>query len=415
MLLVGLVVLVVASPAHAQRAEADAAFQRGRKLLASGNVAEACKAFETSMRLEPVTGTLYNLGLCHERLGKTASAWSELSEVARTDSNAARAKDAARRAAALEPQLTRMHLVAPSTPGLVIRRDDLDVTALVGQTVPVDPGRYRFEATAPGQTAQTIEVDITGAGKTVEVGIPPFAAASTPIAPLPHENSDYPRQLALRPLVLPRGRVEVGAGTVLSTSKDFPTNPIDLQVLARGSLGRFEGSFGFEIHMRYATPNYRPDAVRSVQAGLRYAFNPLLFVGLDYISIHPTGTVDVNSRLRAQVARKLRLLPRVSVDGRAGFTFYQRHPEGYAVRDELAVASEGRVQITATSGLSFELFVPLELNVGGSQFEHTISLGGAVGALYSLGDIDLFTQAYAQLLPSSALRTYTAGVSWRIR
>ncbi|HEV7557771.1 MAG TPA: hypothetical protein VGO00_20035, partial [Kofleriaceae bacterium] len=107
-------VLLVSTPAYAQRAEGEAEFQRGKTLMAAGKVAEACAAFEASMRIDPAKGTLYNLALCHEKLGKIASAWSEFIELSRADTNAARAKDSTRRATALEPQLTRMHLVIAS-------------------------------------------------------------------------------------------------------------------------------------------------------------------------------------------------------------------------------------------------------------------------------------------------------------
>src|SRR5262245_42564670 len=86
------------SRAHAQKAEADAAFRRGRALMAKGETEQACAEFEASMKLDPERGTLYNLGLCHEALGKLATAWAELRELAEGDTNAERRKDAAKRA-----------------------------------------------------------------------------------------------------------------------------------------------------------------------------------------------------------------------------------------------------------------------------------------------------------------------------
>src|SRR5688500_1536605 len=100
--------VLAATPARAQRAEADAAFERGREFMKNGDYEKACDAFETSLRLEATIGTLYNLGLCHEKLGKLASAYTELKQVAERDTNKGRAADAAKRAAALEPRLTKM-------------------------------------------------------------------------------------------------------------------------------------------------------------------------------------------------------------------------------------------------------------------------------------------------------------------
>src|SRR5687767_15052938 len=53
---------------------ADAAFQEGRALMASGDLAAACARFEDSRRHEPAVGTELNLGECYERLGRLASA-----------------------------------------------------------------------------------------------------------------------------------------------------------------------------------------------------------------------------------------------------------------------------------------------------------------------------------------------------
>src|SRR5262249_39756309 len=108
--LTAIAIVLCTPPAWAQRAGPGALFDQGRALMEQGKTAEACAAFEQSMKLDPQRGTLYNLGLCHEKLGKIATAWSELDELSRTDTNEARAKDAAKHAAALQPRLPRMHV-----------------------------------------------------------------------------------------------------------------------------------------------------------------------------------------------------------------------------------------------------------------------------------------------------------------
>ncbi|HTR51376.1 MAG TPA: hypothetical protein VMJ10_11760, partial [Kofleriaceae bacterium] len=95
--LASLLCVLASTRASAQKADADAAFQRGRSLMASGDIAKACTEFEASMRFDPEWGTLYNLALCHERLGKLATAWTELNELGASDTNAARAHDAKKR------------------------------------------------------------------------------------------------------------------------------------------------------------------------------------------------------------------------------------------------------------------------------------------------------------------------------
>ncbi len=74
-----LVVIALSRVAHAQEVEdkppAVRAFEEGRALLDESKFAEACAKFEESIKIEPdAPGTLLNLGLCNERLGKTATA-----------------------------------------------------------------------------------------------------------------------------------------------------------------------------------------------------------------------------------------------------------------------------------------------------------------------------------------------------
>lgn len=62
-------------PAAAPATPAEQAFLDGRTLIDEGKPAEACAKFEESIKLDPsATGTLLNLGLCNERLGRTATA-----------------------------------------------------------------------------------------------------------------------------------------------------------------------------------------------------------------------------------------------------------------------------------------------------------------------------------------------------
>jgi hypothetical protein len=62
-------------PVEAPKTPAELAFLEGRELLDAGQFAAACAKFETSLEQDPTApGTLLNLGLCNERLGKTATA-----------------------------------------------------------------------------------------------------------------------------------------------------------------------------------------------------------------------------------------------------------------------------------------------------------------------------------------------------
>jgi hypothetical protein len=101
---------------------------------------------------------------------------------------------AAEHAAALEPRLARLIIVAPKgVTGLVIKRDGVVVDPTVyGVAVPVDAGSHAISATAPGRRTWTndLVMDKEAEKRTVEVPSlvdenavtpPPAGAASQPV------------------------------------------------------------------------------------------------------------------------------------------------------------------------------------------------------------------------------------------
>jgi hypothetical protein len=167
-------------------------YEQAGALIQAGRFVEACPKLETSQRLDPGTGTLLRLGYCLEQLGRTASAWSAFNEaeaMARK-ANDKRASDAAARAKALEPKLTRL-VIKPASPaaGEVVQRDGKTVDGgLWGAAVPVDPGEHTLEARAPGRRAWTSKIVVVGPGTmTVDVPVlveaPRQATADTIAAP----------------------------------------------------------------------------------------------------------------------------------------------------------------------------------------------------------------------------------------
>ena len=178
--------LFFVSPARAQTSpEADALYEQAGVLIKAGRFAEACPKLETSQRLDPGIGTMIRLGYCYEQVGRTASAWSTYLDAegrARRE-NDKRADDAASRAKALEPKLSRLVIALKSpAPGQEVHRDGKALDAgLWGVAAPIDPGEHTIEASAPGRRTWTSKITIRGTGvQTVEV--PPLAEGRSPAA-----------------------------------------------------------------------------------------------------------------------------------------------------------------------------------------------------------------------------------------
>jgi hypothetical protein len=55
-------------------------FRRGATWSTRGAFREGCRKLEESQRLDPGGGTLLNVALCHEKEGRTATAWAEFTE-----------------------------------------------------------------------------------------------------------------------------------------------------------------------------------------------------------------------------------------------------------------------------------------------------------------------------------------------
>jgi len=189
---------------------AETLYRQARELSAAGNYAEACPKFAESYRLDPATGTLLNLASCHEAQGKFASAWLEFSDAlvqSRRDRRQSRIKFAEERIAALDPKLSRLTLVlAPEVnePELTLALDGVAIgRAALGVPTPVDPGKHRVEASAPGKKPWSTSVELGAAADTQTVTIPvleavPVVAAEAAVAAPPAPLAPEPAPVAPR-------------------------------------------------------------------------------------------------------------------------------------------------------------------------------------------------------------------------
>ncbi len=174
---------VRAEPREQERVLANALFDEARKLMAEGRFDEACPKFAESQRLQPGGGTLLNLGVCHEKQGKTATAWGELKAalaMARRDGRADREALALERIAAIEPTLSYLTLRVRDearVPGLVVKLDGVTVAAPSwGTAQPVDPGAHEVEGAAPGRETFTLKLSVAPTGQRALVEIPELRA-----------------------------------------------------------------------------------------------------------------------------------------------------------------------------------------------------------------------------------------------
>ncbi|WP_437629723.1 hypothetical protein [Sorangium sp. So ce854] len=209
-LALGLAAALVASaaPARAEptigdRARADKLRREAGELVASGRPESACPKLEESDRLNPATGTKLELARCREATGRLASAWALYAEVAAAAEGAGDARQAAaarQRAEAMEQRLPKLAIVASAEvqalPGLEVTLDGVDARGLLGAARPVEPGKHRVAATAPGVQAFSREVEASQPGQLVEVRIPALRpelpAHDPPPAPIVERRASTP-------------------------------------------------------------------------------------------------------------------------------------------------------------------------------------------------------------------------------
>jgi len=157
------VVLTTSQSARAgDAATADAVFQAGRRALAQGDYAQAAARFAESQRLEPAPGTLLNLALAEEKLGRLSAAWehsrSVTAELSPADERYKVAEELHARMSARVPRIVLRGTALPADVRVTL--DGLQLShASFGVPLPVDPGRHRILLDGPGRLAQSREVD----------------------------------------------------------------------------------------------------------------------------------------------------------------------------------------------------------------------------------------------------------------
>jgi hypothetical protein len=199
-----LAAVLATRPANGQaedQAAARSLFEEARRLLKAGQFADACRKLEAASNLYSSVGVLLNLADCYEKVGRSASAWTEFGEAASVAGRGQRpeqVKEAKRRQSALEPKLTLLSVrVSSNVPGLQIKRDETKLASgMWGTAVPVDPGAHEIRAEAPGREPWTTTVTVSTPGETKTVDVPelrplPAVAAAPPSRREPEPPSSF--------------------------------------------------------------------------------------------------------------------------------------------------------------------------------------------------------------------------------
>ncbi len=188
-----------AAPSPADVAVAQRAFDEASQLFRTEHFEVACEKFALSQRLDPKLGTLLNLAICHEKIGKLALAsieYHDARSLALAENKADRVDFADKHIAAIAPRLALLRIqIAPENRGKL--SVTLDGSALgdaaLDAEIPVDPGSHRVVANAPGATGFTGDVRCD-AGAKCTVDVPALALAST--APAPAGESGHGGRIA---------------------------------------------------------------------------------------------------------------------------------------------------------------------------------------------------------------------------
>jgi hypothetical protein len=206
------------APAQDDLVQAGRLYREGQAALDAGHVEQACRSFEQSLVHARRVDALVASAKCHELEGKTATAWAEHSEASVTaerEGDAATAASSREAAGRLAARLSKLQVDAPQTPGLIVRRDGVELAAgQLGVALAVDPGPHTITASAAGYVERTLTVKLGPDADRQTVVIPPLERATekppappadpvkplVPAAPAPAAAGADGRQGTLDPL-----------------------------------------------------------------------------------------------------------------------------------------------------------------------------------------------------------------------
>jgi len=142
--------------AETPQQQADKLFAEGRELLTVQKDSKAaCEKFEAAIKLDATaTGTMLNLGLCYENLGKYATSikWFRKAQAAAAEKQLTEYENAAKdHTVTIAPKVPTLKLTVDGPPEVEIRIDGERIDATTYGQVELDPGSHEIVGRAPGK------------------------------------------------------------------------------------------------------------------------------------------------------------------------------------------------------------------------------------------------------------------------
>jgi hypothetical protein len=250
-LVCGRLTLAAAGPAS-PTATAEALFQEGRALMIAGHAREACQKFGESNRLDPATGTLLNLAVCNETVGKTATAWSQFraAEVASVaDHRDDRVSLAREHLASLLPKLSVITVQvsdAQRIPGLKLSLDGVVWgEPLWNVPTPIDPGEHTVVAEGPGRVSRSYQAKVGARAQKLLIVVD-LAPASDVLASPVVRSPSPPRAAPVPETEPPRVVVRMPGPEPAPGSSRSPSAGAGAGLAGSGGAGSTAGAAGTE-------------------------------------------------------------------------------------------------------------------------------------------------------------------------
>lgn len=171
--------------AHAaDAATAEELFQLGKKEMLESKFESACPRFEESYKLDPAGGTLQNLAVCYEGMGKVASAYARFEELKNTSLRATpprtdRVELAESHIALLKPRISRVSVEMPKenrVPELTVSVDGISYGEPSWSSgILLDPGTHTLQVSAKERKPWSSSLSITKDHTTLHAKVPVLA------------------------------------------------------------------------------------------------------------------------------------------------------------------------------------------------------------------------------------------------